>query len=69
MPPSPHASDRVCDNDPATQDTTFVGFDLRNLQPDLAQTNLGIEYRDLSQRIQWVHGDLFVLYYQSLPRE
>ncbi|TFK92667.1 S-adenosyl-L-methionine-dependent methyltransferase [Polyporus arcularius HHB13444] len=38
-------------------DTTFVGFDLRNLQPDLAQSNLGIEYRDLSQRIKWVHGD------------
>lgn len=47
-------------SDPPTQDTTFVGFDLRNLQPDLSQINLGIEYRDLSRRITWVHGDLCV---------
>ncbi|RPD60122.1 S-adenosyl-L-methionine-dependent methyltransferase [Lentinus tigrinus ALCF2SS1-7] len=41
----------------AWPDTTFVGFDLRNVQPDLTQTNLDIEFRDLSQRIKWVHGD------------
>ncbi|KAI0749821.1 hypothetical protein C8Q80DRAFT_649111 [Daedaleopsis nitida] len=35
----------------------FVGFDLRSVQPDLSQVNLGIEYRDLSKRIQWVIGD------------
>ncbi|KAI0737083.1 hypothetical protein C8Q80DRAFT_1222974 [Daedaleopsis nitida] len=35
----------------------LVGFDLRSVQPDLSQVNLGIEYRDLSKRIQWVIGD------------
>ncbi|PIL35545.1 hypothetical protein GSI_02273 [Ganoderma sinense ZZ0214-1] len=36
---------------------TVVGFDKRKIQPDLKQITLGIQYRDLAKRVQWVHGD------------
>ena len=42
------------------QDTKIIGFDRREVQPDLTQSNLGIEYRDLSRRVVWVHGNLCV---------
>ncbi|KAH9945153.1 S-adenosyl-L-methionine-dependent methyltransferase [Epithele typhae] len=35
----------------------IVGYDQRDIQPDLTQLNLGIEVRDLSQRVRWEHGD------------
>ncbi|KAI8980216.1 hypothetical protein BD414DRAFT_493967 [Trametes punicea] len=38
---------------------TIVGFDLLPIQPDLTQTKLGIEFKELSERIEWVHGDFF----------
>ena len=44
-----------------TQEATVVGFDKRKIQPDLKQIiKLGIEHRDLSKRVRWVHGDLCV---------
>ncbi|KAI1796852.1 hypothetical protein LXA43DRAFT_984831 [Ganoderma leucocontextum] len=38
-------------------EATVVGFDKRKIQPDLKQISLGIEYKDLSKRVRWVHGD------------
>ncbi|TBU42365.1 hypothetical protein BD309DRAFT_963122 [Dichomitus squalens] len=46
-------------------DTKIVGFDVRTIQPDLGQISLGIEYRDLARRVQWVHGDFL----EPLPFE
>ncbi|KAI9061307.1 hypothetical protein FKP32DRAFT_1576259 [Trametes sanguinea] len=34
-----------------------VGFDKRPIQPDLTQIKLGIDCRELSERVTWVHGD------------
>ncbi|KAI0671779.1 S-adenosyl-L-methionine-dependent methyltransferase [Trametes maxima] len=35
----------------------IVGFDILPIQPDLTLVKLGIEYRELSERVKWVHGD------------
>ena len=43
-----------------SQDSKIIGFDRRDVQPDLTQLNLGIEYRDLSKRVIWMHGNLCV---------
>ncbi|KAI0661765.1 hypothetical protein C8Q70DRAFT_967350 [Cubamyces menziesii] len=37
--------------------STVVGFDIRTVQPDLTQVKLGIEYRELAERVKWIHGD------------
>ncbi|CDO70648.1 hypothetical protein BN946_scf184756.g15 [Trametes cinnabarina] len=34
-----------------------VGFDKLAIQPDLTQVKLGIDCRELSERVKWVHGD------------
>ncbi|KAH9846682.1 hypothetical protein C2E23DRAFT_851900 [Lenzites betulinus] len=34
-----------------------VGLDIRPVQPDLTMVDLGIECRELSERVTWVHGD------------
>lgn len=42
------------------QSCHVIGFDIRPVQPDLTMVNLGIEYRELAERVKWVHGDLSV---------
>lgn len=39
------------------QDTTFVGFDVSQRQPNLVRSMR----EDLAKRVKWVHGNLYVL--------
>lgn len=41
------------------QNTTFVGFDIAEIQPRLPDLEC---YNDISDRISWVNGNLFVLF-------
>lgn len=40
------------------KDSTVVGFDIRDIQPDLQKLE---GYNDLASRVRWVHGNLYVL--------
>jgi hypothetical protein len=39
-------------------ESSIVGFDLKNIQPNLVKANI---MPDLASRIQWVHGNLYVV--------
>lgn len=39
------------------QTSTFIGFDVKDIQPKLQDLD---PYKDIARRVQWVHGNLYV---------